>query len=55
MRDASWIIEDTTTHKAIFETCNFELCQFINTNRYRVWPAAAWLFEVNRRIRLGGI
>lgn len=55
MIDSSWVIEDTQTGKPVLETYNFELCQFINIKRYRVWPILHWLHEVNRRIRIGGI
>jgi hypothetical protein len=50
MIDASWIIEDRATGKPVLETFNFELVQFVNLGRYRVWTALHWLQEVNRRI-----
>lgn len=50
MIDASWIIEDRTTGLPVMETYNFELVQFINIKRYRVWTALHWLHELNRRI-----
>lgn len=51
MIDASWIIEDRATGKPVLETWNFELVQFVNLKRYRVWTALAWLVELNRRIK----
>lgn len=48
MIDASWIIVDRATHKPVLETYNFELVQFINLNRYRVYTALAWLQALNR-------
>jgi hypothetical protein len=50
MIDASWIIEERATGKPVLETFNFEAVQFVNLARYRVWPALAWLQEINRRI-----
>lgn len=47
MIDASWVIVDRATGKAVLETFNFELCQFININRYRVVPILAWLQSLN--------
>lgn len=54
MIDASWIIEDRTTGKPVLETFNFELVQFINLERYRVWTALGWLVELNKRIAANG-
>lgn len=50
MVDASWVIEDRETGLAVLETTNFELVQFVNIRRYRVWPTLYWLHEINRRI-----
>ena len=47
MIDASWVISDRATGRAVLETFNFELVQFINLSRYRVWPIAAWLAHLN--------
>lgn len=49
MIDSSWIIEDRTTGKPVLETWNFELVQFVNLKRYRVWTALHWLRDLNRR------
>jgi hypothetical protein len=45
--DASWVIADRATGKAVMETFNAELCQFINIERYRVVPIGAWLAGLN--------
>lgn len=50
----SWIIEETATGKAVLETFNKSIAGAINTDRYRVWSAQAWLVELNRRIKIGG-
>jgi hypothetical protein len=55
MIDASWVIENRETGKPVLETYNFELIQFINIKKYRVWTIAEWLYEVNRRIKEGKI
>lgn len=47
MIDASWIIQDRTTGKAVMETYNFELVQFVRLDRYKVWTARAWLEGLN--------
>lgn len=48
MVDASWIIVDTTTGKAVFETYDFELCQFINIIRYAVVPVRYYLAGLSK-------
>jgi len=48
MIDASWVIVDRDTSKAVMETYNFELCQFVNLNRYRVVPILQWLQSLNK-------
>lgn len=48
MIDASWVIVDRATGKAVLETYNAELCQFVNIERYRVVPILYWLQELNR-------
>lgn len=52
MIDASWVIEDRETHQPVMETYNFEMVQFVNLTRYRVWTILEWLYEVNRRAAL---
>lgn len=47
MIDSSWVIVDNATGKAVLETYNFEFCQFINLQRYRVVPILAWLQSLN--------
>lgn len=47
MIDASWVIVCKATGKAVMETWNFELCQFVNIKRYRVVPIRAWLEGLN--------
>lgn len=47
--DASWIIVDRATGKAVLETYNFELCQFVNLAKYRVIPILAWLQSLNKK------
>lgn len=49
MIDASWVIEDKSTGKPVLETFDFELIQFVNIERYKVWPILYWLQEINRR------
>lgn len=49
MIDASWVIVDRTTGKPVLETWNFELVQFINIKRYRVFTAHAWMCSLNLR------
>ena len=48
MIDASWVIIDRATGKAVMETFNFELCQFVNLKRYRVTPILQYLQSLNR-------
>ena len=48
MIDASWVIVSKATGKAVIETRNFELCQFVNIERYRVVPIRTWLASLNR-------
>lgn len=48
MIDASWIIVDRATGKPVLETWNFDLVQFVNLQRYRVYTAHAWLAGLNR-------
>ena len=48
MIDASWVIVDKVTGKAVMETYDFELCQFINIEKYRVVPILAWLQSLNK-------
>nr|WP_180883067.1 hypothetical protein [Mesorhizobium loti] len=47
MIDASWVIVDKVTGEPVLETTDFELCQFINIERYRVVPVLAWLVSLN--------
>lgn len=47
MIDASWVIADRATGKAVLETYNFEALQFINLKRYRVYTIVAWLAQLN--------
>jgi hypothetical protein len=53
MIDASWIIADRTTGKAVLETYNFETLQFINLQRYKVYTIRAWLARVQRTVNAG--
>lgn len=53
MIDASWIIENKQTGKPVLETYDFEMVQFVNLDKYRVWPVLYWLYEVNRRVKDG--
>lgn len=46
----SWIIEHIESGQAILETWNPKLVAAVNTAKYRVWTAHAWLVELNRRI-----
>lgn len=47
--DASWVIVNRTTGKPVLETYDFELCQFVNLDRYEVVPIMAWLQSLNHR------
>ena len=47
MIDASWVIVSLSTGKAVLETYDFEMCQFINLSAYRVVPIGAWLASLN--------
>jgi hypothetical protein len=47
MIDASWVIVSKETGKPVFETYDFELCQFINIEKYRVVPILYWLQSLN--------
>ncbi|MBT1154409.1 hypothetical protein J1C56_02265 [Aminobacter anthyllidis] len=49
MIDASWVIVCRTTGKPVMETFNFELCQFVRSERYRVVPIRAWLASLNQQ------
>jgi hypothetical protein len=51
MIDASWVIEERATGKPVLETYDFEMIQFVNLDKYRVWPILYWLYEVNRRVK----
>lgn len=51
MIDTSWIIENKQTGKPVLETYDFEMVQFVNLDKYRVWPVLYWLYEVNRRVK----
>lgn len=53
MIDASWIVADRNTGKPVLDTYNFELVQFINLQRYKVYTAHAWLVHLNREIQAG--
>jgi len=53
MIDASWIIADRTTGKAVLETYNFEALQFINLQRYQVYTIRAWLAHVQQAVNAG--
>lgn len=48
MIDSSWVIVSKTTGKPVFETTDFELCQFVNIERYRVVPIRYWLEGLNK-------
>ncbi len=48
MIDASWVIVEKETGKAIFETYDFELCQFINIKKYKVVPILYYLYGLNK-------
>lgn len=48
MIDASWMIVDKATGKVVMETYDFELCQFIKIEKYRVVPILAWLQSLNK-------
>jgi hypothetical protein len=54
MIDASWVIEERATGKPVLETYNFEMVQFVNLDKYRVWPILYWLHEVNHDLGLTG-
>jgi hypothetical protein len=51
MIDASWVIEERATGKPVLETFDFEMVQFVNLDKYRVWPILYWPYEVNRRVK----
>ncbi len=51
MIDASWVIVSKATGQPVMETYDFELCQFVNVEKYRVVPILYWLYEVNARIK----
>lgn len=48
MVDASWVIVEKATGKAVLETYNFELCQFVNLEKFKVVPILAWLQSLNK-------
>lgn len=48
MIDASWVIIDRETGKAVLETFNFELVQFVNLRKYRVATILGHLQSLNR-------
>lgn len=50
MIDSSWVIVDRETGRAVLETFNFELCQFINLERYKVVPILYYLQSLNRSL-----
>ena len=47
--DASWVIVDRASNKAVLETYNFELIQFVNLERYKVVPILKWLQDLNKK------
>ena len=49
----SWIIVDKATGKPVLETFQSRVAEKVNTVRYEVWPALAWLQELNVRIKAG--
>ena len=53
MIDASWVVADRDTGKAVLETYNFEALQFINLARYRVYTIREWLAHVQQAINNG--
>lgn len=54
MIDASWILENKSTGIPVLETWNFELVQFANIEKYRVWTTLSWLQEISRRDKIHG-
>lgn len=48
MIDSSWIIVSRDTGKAVLETYNFEMVQFVNLDRYRVMTVLHWLQSLNK-------
>ncbi|WP_313196218.1 hypothetical protein [Shinella zoogloeoides] len=47
--DASWVIVDRATGQPVLETFDFELCQFVNIQRFQVVPIMAWLQHLNHQ------
>ena len=48
MPDASWIIVCKATGRAVMETFDFELCQFVNIAKYKVVPIRTYLSNLGR-------
>lgn len=48
MIDSSWVIVSKETRKAILETTNFELLQFVNIEKYEVKTILEWLCSLNK-------
>lgn len=47
-RDASWIVVDRATGAAVVELFTERAASAINTERYEVVPALAWLQQLNK-------
>lgn len=48
MIDSSWVIISKETGKAVMETYDFELLQFINIEKYEVKTILDYLFGLNK-------
>lgn len=48
MKDASWVIIENETGKAVMEIFDFELCQFVNLDKYHVVSIFHYLVGLNQ-------
>lgn len=51
MTRTSWIITETLTGKPVFETWNQSVASKVNTDRYTVETALAYLYRINAEIK----
>ena len=49
----SWIIVNRETGESVFETYNVKIAAAVNTAKYDVMSAHAYLVDLNRRIKAG--
>ena len=51
MSNASWVIVEKTTNKAIFETFSEKTAKSINADKYKAIPILQYLQDFNRGLK----